>query len=138
MRTRIISSTCRRGWLALPLAALLLAGTCDRPEPTAIAAVEVPAPAEQSVVLEVAFVVDPASGSVLMLGEQAVGGGVEAALAVVLGTSDVQARATCQGCDDEFLDNQIITVHFTVRSRHLDGVDFRRTVGGIISRGWSA
>jgi hypothetical protein len=99
-----------------PVAALLLAGACDRPHPTAPEAVGPVVPAEQRLVAQVVFEVDPVSGTVTMLDEREVRArGGEAALAPVPG-DHVEARATCQGCGDGDLHNQTIIVRFTVKT----------------------
>jgi hypothetical protein len=132
MKMRMVSSTCRRGWLTLPLAAILLAGACDRPQPTAPEAVGPVAPGEQRLVAQIAFEVDPVSGTVRMLDEQEIRArGGEAARALVPVTPDhVEASARCRGCNDRILDNQWITVRFTLRHFLIERVDFQRTSEG--------
>jgi YVTN family beta-propeller protein len=129
MRTRIVSSTCRRGWWALPLTALLLAGACDRPQPTAPETVEPLAPA-QNLVAQVAFEVDPVSGSVTILDTDPGRSGGDALALVPVTPDHVLASAICQGCGDGDLHNQTIIVTFTPKRFILEGVDFRRTPGG--------
>jgi hypothetical protein len=90
MKTQIVSG--RRGrWLcAAPLAALLLLGACDRPEPMAPEAASPVAPAEPGLVAQVVFEVDPASGAVRMLDSETRGGGGESgALAVPVTSAHV-------------------------------------------------
>jgi alpha-tubulin suppressor-like RCC1 family protein len=127
MRTRIITSRCRRGWPLLPLAALLLAGACDRPQPTAPEAVAPLVPAEQAVVAQLAFEVDPVSGAVTMLEASGSASGPERSLSQVIVTPDhVLSSVSCSGCRDGTLSTKRIMVRFTVKDFVLEGVDFRR------------
>jgi hypothetical protein len=92
-----------------------------------------PVPSDLQNVAQVEFEVNPESGAVTLrrfgsdrTGEELWG------LAVPVTAEHLQAAAQCEGCNDRILDNQTITVRFTVKHFVLEGVDFRRNGGNAI------
>lgn len=110
----------------LPLA-LLLVGCQESPRLLGPAA-EAPLPDDRSVVAQIALEVDPAIGVVqLRQGAGVASGAGGPSLTRVPVTADhVEASVTCEGCGNQALEDQVLTVRFTVKDIVLDSVDFRR------------
>jgi hypothetical protein len=93
-----------------------------------------PVPTDLQNVAQVEFEVNPQSGAVTLrrAGSERTGEDLRG-LAVPVTAEHLQAAAQCEGCDDRILDNQTITVRFTVKHFVLEGVDFRRNGGNAIA-----
>jgi hypothetical protein len=75
--------------------------------------------------------VDPLTGAVTLQERVSREDGASTRSTAVPVTSEhLHVEASCRGCADRILDNQTITVRFTVRQFLLDGVDFQRTAAG--------
>src|SRR5690606_24176461 len=101
----------------------LLAG-CDLREPTAPRAhgADHPPTSPDRLVAAVALEVDPSTGQVGLADPGTAAPPLAAAVSVT--GAHVRAQARCAGCADARLDNQTITVRFTVADVVLDQVRF--------------
>lgn len=133
----LLRSRCR--WYGSLLGALLLAG-CDLRNSTTPAVVDAEPTTTLQRVVQLAVVVDPMAGAaeVLRPGEGSSPGDIRpnlapggASLDLVPVTGDhLLTSASCRGCSDQDLRNQVITVRFTTGEVLLTGVDFARTPAG--------
>lgn len=141
MPIRLLLCVLRSRWFGTPALIVLLASGCELAEPVAPPTGDLSALEHPAGLGHFTIEVDPRAGFVDLRApalDMERAGSSSASVpaggpgyALIPATEDLlRTSVTCEGCNDRILDNQIITVRFTVGDVVLEGIDFRRNEDG--------